>query len=98
MAVYQDYKIEINLNELIEKRIPCCDILHPDHCLTEKQVAEIAHDIRMDLNLHDIYKQVDQHIMNYANAAGIDNKDHWIESKLPDLDRDKKEEVGIDFE
>ena len=98
MAVYQDYKIEINLNELIEKRIPCCDILHPNHCLTEKQVAEIAHDIRMDLNLHDIYKQVDQHIMKYANNSGIDNKDHWIESKLPDLDRDIKDEVGIDFD
>ena len=45
MPVYQDYEIRINLNELIEKRIPCCDLLHPDHCLTEKQVAEIAHDI-----------------------------------------------------
>ena len=73
MTVHQDYEIKINLNELIEKRIPCCDLLHPDHCLTEKQVSEIAHDIRMDLNLHDLYKQVDQHIMNYVNAAGIDN-------------------------
>jgi len=52
MAVYQDYEIRINLNELIESRIPCCDLLHPDHCLTEQQVAEIAHDIRMDLDLH----------------------------------------------
>ena len=59
MTVHQDYEIKINLNELIEKRIPCCDLLHPDHCLTEKQVSEIAHDIRMDLNLHDLYKQVD---------------------------------------
>ena len=50
MTVHQDYEIKINLNELIEKRIPCCDLLHPDHCLTEKQVSEIAHDIRMDLN------------------------------------------------
>ena len=66
MTVHQDYEIKINLNELIEKRIPCCDLLHPDHCLTEKQVSEIAHDIRMDLNLHDLYKQVDQHIMNYV--------------------------------
>ncbi len=40
MPVYQDYEIRINLNELIEKRIPCCDLLHPDHCLTEKQVAD----------------------------------------------------------
>ena len=73
MTVHQDYEININLNELIEKRIPCCDLLHPDHCLTEQQVSEIAHDVRMDLNLHDLYKQVDQHIMNYVNAAGIDN-------------------------
>ena len=55
MTVHQDYEIKINLNELIEKRIPCCDLLHPDHCLTEQQVSEIAHDIRMDLNLHDLY-------------------------------------------
>jgi len=98
MTVHQDYEIKINLNELIEKRIPCCDLLHPDHCLTEKQVSEIAHDIRMDLNLHDLYKQVDQHIMNYVNAAGIDNKDHWVEPHLPDLERDLKEEVGIEFD
>ena len=58
----------------------------------------IAHDIRMDLNLHDLYKQVDQHIMNYVNAAGIDNKDHWVEPHLPDLERDLKEEVGIEFD
>ena len=98
MTVHHDYEIKININELIEKRIPCCDLLHPDHCLTEQQVAEIAHDIRQDLNLHDIYKQVDQHIMNYATAAGIENKDHWIEPHLPDLDRDIKEEVEINFD
>ena len=57
MAVYNDYEIRINNNQLIEKRIPCCDLLHPDHCLTEKQVAEIAHDVRMDIDLHPIYKQ-----------------------------------------
>ena len=98
MTVHQDYEIKINLNELIEKRIPCCDLLHPDHCLTEQQVSEIAHDIRMDLNLHDLFRQVDQHIMNYVNAAGIDNKDHWVEPHLPDLERDLKEEVGIEFD
>ena len=47
MAVYNDYEIRININQLIEKRIPCCDLLHPDHCLTEKQVAEIAHDLSL---------------------------------------------------
>ena len=98
MTVHPDYEIKININELIEKRIPCCDLLHPDHCLTEQQVSEIAHDVSKDLNLHDIYKQVDQHIMNYATAAGVDNKSHWIEPNLPDLDRDMNEEVEIDFE
>ena len=98
MTVHPDYEIKININELIEKRIPCCDLLHPDHCLTEQQVSEIAHDVMKDLNLHDIYKQVDQHIMHYATAAGVDNKSHWIEPNLPDLDRDMKEEVEIDFE
>jgi hypothetical protein len=98
MTVHPDYEIKININELIEKRIPCCDLLHPDHCLTEQQVSEIAHGVSKDLNLHDIYKQVDQHIMNYATATGVDNKSHWIEPNLPDLDRDMKEEVEIDFE
>ena len=90
MPVYRDYQITINLNELIEKRIPCCDLLHPDHCLTEQQVAEIAHDIRMDLDLHPVFHQVDQHIMRYVEAAGIDNKDHWVEEQLPDLQEEKK--------
>ena len=98
MTVHPDYEIKININELIEKRIPCCDLLHPDHCLTEQQVSEIAHGVSKDLNLHDIYKQVDQHIMNYATATGVDNKSHWIEPNLLDLDRDMKEEVEIDFE
>ena len=98
MTIHQDYEIKINLNELIEKRIPCCDLLHRDQCLTDKQISEIADDVRKDINLHDIYKQVDQHIMSYAIAAGVDNKSHWIEQNLPDLDRDIKEEVEIDFE
>ena len=98
MTVHRDYEIKININELIEERIPCCDLLHPDHCLTEQQVSEIANDVSKNLNLHDIYKQVDQHIMNYATETGVDNKSHWIEPNLPDLDRDMKEEVEIDFE
>ncbi len=78
------------MNELIESRIPCCDLLHPDHCLTEQQVAEIAHDIRMDLDLHPVFHQVDQHIMRYVEAAGIDNKEHWVEERLPDLHEEEK--------
>ena len=75
MTVHQDYEIKINLNELIEKRIPCCDLLHPDHCLTEKQVSEIAHDIRMDLNLHDLYK----HCLLYTSPSPRDVE----ESRMP---------------
>ena len=45
MTVHPDYEIKINLNELIDQRIriTCCDLLYPDHCLTEQQVSEIAH-------------------------------------------------------
>ena len=85
MPVYRDYEIRLNLNELIEHRIPACDLLHPDHCLTEAQVAQIAHDINMDLDLHPIYHQIDDHIMRYVKAAGIDNTDHWVEPRLEDL-------------
>ena len=86
MPVYRDYEIRINLNELIEKRIPTCNLLHKDHCFTEAQVAEIAHDINMELDLHPIFHQVDEHIMNYVKAAGIDNTEHWVEPHLPDLE------------
>ena len=98
MTIHKDYEITINLNDLIEKRIPCCDLLHPNHCFTEKQVSEIANEILKDLNLHDVYRQIDKHIIDYVNSAGIDNKEHWVESNLPDLDRGLKEEVGIDFD
>ncbi len=100
MPVYRDYEIRINLNELIEKRIPACNLTHPDHCFTEAQIADIAHDINMDLNLHPIYHQIDEHIMRYVEAANIDNKDHWVEPHLPDLNDPNKDtdEVTIDFE
>ena len=99
MPVYRDYEIRINLNELIEKRIPCCDLLHPDHCFTEDQITQIAHDINMDLDLHPIFHQIDDHIMRYVKAANIDNSDHWVEPHLPDLDdKSALDEVGIDFE
>ncbi len=44
MPVYRDYEIRINLNELIEQRIPACNLTHPDHCLTDAQIADIAHE------------------------------------------------------
>ena len=57
-------------------------------------MAEIAHEIRMDIDLHPIYKQVDRKIMAYVEAAGIDNKEHWVEEKLLDL----PDEEGISFD
>ena len=87
MPVYRDYEIPINLNELIEKRIPWCDLLHPDHCFTEDQITQIAHDINMDLDLHPVYRQIDEHIMRYVTAAGIDNTEHWVEPHLKDLEK-----------
>ena len=42
------------------------------HCFTEAQIAQIAHDINMDLDLHPVYHQIDEHIMRYVKAAGID--------------------------
>ena len=75
---------------MIETRIPSCDLIHPDHCLTEKQISEIANHVKSNLNLHDLYRQVDQQIMKYVNETGIDNQEHWVEPKLPDLERNLK--------
>ena len=30
------------------------------------------------------------------NAANIENKDHWVESKLPDLDITDEEEISFE--
>tara|TARA_B100000902_G_scaffold54038_1_gene60754 strand:- start:1705 stop:1929 length:225 start_codon:yes stop_codon:yes gene_type:complete len=72
MPVYRDYEIRINLNELVEKRIPVCNALHPDHCLTEDQCDMIAHAIRQDLDLSPIYTQVDEKIRQFCNVAEIE--------------------------
>ena len=36
----------------------------------------------MDLDLHPIYKQIDEHILRYVKAANIANEDHWVEERL----------------
>ena len=36
----------------------------------------------MDLNLHPVFDQIDDHILRYVKAAGINNEDHWVEDKL----------------
>mgnify|MGYP001210255112 CR=1 FL=1 len=73
MPVYRDYEIRINFNELVEKRIPVCNALHPDHCLTEDQVDHIAHACRSQVKLDSIYQQVDQLIRDYCEEAGIES-------------------------
>ena len=93
MTVHQDYEIKINLNELIEKRIPCCDLLHPDHCLTEKQVSEIAwysYGFKSAWSL----QASGSTYYGLCKCTGIDNKDHWVEPHLPDLERDLKKKLG----
>ena len=45
MTIHKDYELKINLNDLMRKGF--ADFLHPDHCLTEKQVSEIAKGIHM---------------------------------------------------
>tara|TARA_B100000287_G_scaffold17507_1_gene17575 strand:+ start:7819 stop:8055 length:237 start_codon:yes stop_codon:yes gene_type:complete len=72
MPIYRDYEIRINLNELVEQRIPVCNALHPDHCLTEEQEDQIAHGIRQELDLTPIYDQVDAKIREFCEAAHIE--------------------------
>ena len=75
MPVYRDYEIRININELIEARIPVCDALHPDHCLTEEQVDEIAHHLRTHMTLDSVYSQVDHAIWDYCEKFEVENPD-----------------------
>ena len=82
MPVYRDYEIRMNLNELIEKRFHVVIYYILTTVLQKTQVTQIAHDINMDLDLHPVYKQIDEHILRYVKAAGINNEDHWVEDKL----------------
>ena len=78
MPIYRDYEIRINLNELVEQRIPICNSLHPDHCLTESQEDQIAHALRQELDLTSIYDQVDHKIKEFCDAAHISfPSDDW---------------------
>ena len=51
------------------------------------QAEDGIRDHCLSRGLGDVYKR-----------QGIDNKDHWVEPHLPDLERDLKEEVGIEFD
>ena len=72
MPVYRDYEIRINLNELIEHRVPVCDLLHPDHCLSENQVDQIAHYLRCNIDLDPIYDQVDTAIEDFCKEFEVE--------------------------
>ena len=83
MAVYKDYEIRINLNELVEHMIPVCDVLHPDHCLTEAQVDQIAHGLREDIDLSSVYKQAEEEIKRYCEKFGVSMPSNYKPSYHP---------------
>jgi len=83
MPVYRDYEIRINFNELVETRIPVCNSLNKDHCLTEEQVDHIAHACRTQITLDSIYQQVDQLIWEFCDAAGLEEEAAAIDYEPP---------------
>ena len=81
MPVYRDYEIRINLNELIEQRIPACNLTHPDHCLTDAQIADIAHDININgtMNFLELaLKQSKSQDYNVKFFFPSSNSDDWL--------------------
>ena len=65
MAIYNECKIVINLNQLVKAR-PCGVDLDDEH------VDNIANDLRKRLTFDSIFSQVDQVIWDYAEDCGID--------------------------
>ena len=65
MAIYNECKIVINLNQLVKAR-PCGVDLDDEH------VDNIANDLRKRLTFDSVFSQVDQIIWDYAEDAGID--------------------------
>ena len=65
MAIYNECKIVINLNQLVKAR-PCGVDLDDEH------VDNIANDLRKRLTFDSVYSQVDQTIWDYAEDCGID--------------------------
>ena len=65
MAIYNECKIVINLNQLVKAR-PCGVDLDDEH------VDNIANDLRKRLTFDSVYSQVDQVIWDYAEDCGID--------------------------
>ena len=65
MAIYNECKIVINLNQLVKAR-PCGVDLDDEH------VDNIANDLRKRMTFDFLFGQVDQTIWDYAEDCGID--------------------------
>ena len=68
MAIYNECKIVINLNQLVKAR-PCGVDLDDEH------VDNIANDLRRRMTFDTLFSQVDQAIWDYAEECNIDLSD-----------------------
>ena len=68
MCIYNDCKIIIDLNKLVQAR-PCGVDLAAEH------VDNIANDLRKRMTFDSLFEQVDRAIWDYADECGIDLAD-----------------------
>ena len=68
MAIYNECKIVINLNQLVKAR-PCGVDLDEEH------IDNIANDLRKRMTFDSLFGQVDTAIWEYAEDCGIDLSD-----------------------
>ena len=68
MSIYNDCKIVINLNQLVQDR-PCGRDLEAEH------VDNIANDLRRRMTFDTLFEQVDRAIWDYAEECNIDLSD-----------------------
>ena len=68
MCIYNDCKIVIDLNKLVQAR-PCGVDLAAEH------VDNIANDLRKRMTFDSLFEQVDRAIWDYADECGIDLAD-----------------------
>ena len=68
MAIYNECKVVINLNELVKAR-PC------GVDLAEEHVDNIANDLRKRMSFDSLFGQVDRAIWDYAEDCNIDLAD-----------------------
>jgi hypothetical protein len=68
MAIYNECKVVINLNQLVKAR-PCGVDLADEH------VDNIANDLRKRMTFDSLFSQVDRAIWDYAEECDIDLSD-----------------------